>query len=94
MVEGFAKGESWCCSSSRAAADLWRLVWWTPRRGLGVGDIQVVKAKGHATQVDGNEGSVTAWQREGNGHADHFAGRGSMLAEELSSTDADKEPFR
>ena len=93
VVEGFAKGESWCCSSSRAAADLWRLVWWKVR-DLGTDDIQVVKVKGHATQVDVDEGNVTAWQREGNGHADHFAGRGSMLAEELSSTEADKETFR
>ena len=95
VVGGYAKGRRWCCDSSRPAVDLWRLVWWKVEDLGGEGGaIQIEKVKGHATEADVHAGRSTVWHKAGNDHADHFAGRGSMLAEELSSTLHDKETFK
>ena len=88
VVDGYARGSSWCCSSDRPAADLWRLLWWKVD-DLGGDDIEIRKVKGHATEAHIERGQSTAWHRAGIDHADHFAGRGSILAERLSPTSAD-----
>ena len=54
----------------------------------------MAKVKGHSTEADVAEGRITAWQRAGNDHADHFAKRGSALAEHLASTEASRKDFR
>ena len=90
VVDGFARGRSWCCSSDRPAADLWRRFWWK-LDDLGGEGIDVRKVKGHANDADIESGASTPWQRNGNQHADFFAGRGSLLAEELSPTRADAD---
>ena len=93
VVDGFARGAAWCCDSSRPAADLWRLIW-CRHADLGGEDIEMRKVKGHATNADIDAGRSTPWQKAGNDHADHFAGRGSLLAEEMASTKSDSELFK
>jgi hypothetical protein len=85
VVDGFGRGRQWCVASCRPAADLWSLVW-QKVEDLGGADISVVKVKGHATVADIEAGRSTLWQKAGNDHVDHFAKRGSQLAEHLSST--------
>jgi hypothetical protein len=95
VVEGITKGRRWCCDSRRPAADLWRMIWWKVD-DLGAEDegVLIRKVKGHATAADVEAGRSTVWHKAGNDHADHFAGRGSVLAEELSSTLQDREVFK
>ena len=40
VVDGYAKGKEWCCHSGRAAADLWRQLWWKCE-DLGGGGIAI-----------------------------------------------------
>ena len=93
VVGGYARGKEWCCDSDRPAADLWRKLWWKVDV-LGGEGIRIKKVKGHATDADIEAGVSTAWHRSGNDHADHFAKRGSHLAEELSNTWADTASCR
>ena len=92
MIDGIGNGPDWCCHSSRPAADLWSLVW---ERLFDVGRDSVLfqKVKAHATQADVDAGRSSAWLKSGNDNADHFAGRGSALAEHLSSTERDRQHF-
>jgi ribonuclease HI len=93
VVSGFAKGQVWCCSSSRPAADLWCKIW-SKVDDLGGVEIQIRKVKGHTTAADVQRGIITGQQRDGNEHADHFARRGSALAEALSSTERERNAFK
>ena len=72
-------------AACRPAADLWSLIW-AKVDDLGGSGISVAKVKAHATEADVQAGCTTALHRAGNDHADHFAKRGSALAEHLSST--------
>ena len=92
VVDGLAKGRTWCCHSSRPAADLWLLVW-DKLEDLDDDRVVVLKVKAHATQADVDSGRTTAWHRQGNDHADHFAKRGSDLAEHLSPTRLDRDAY-
>ena len=92
VVDGFAKGRIWCCDSARPAADLWRL-FWHKVEDLGQDGIQIRKVKGHASVADVDANRSTMWHKAGNDHADHFAGQGAALAEELASTEADRRSF-
>ena len=83
VVNGYARGRGWCCDSSRSACDLWRLIW-SKVGDLGGEGVTILKVKGHATDADVEAGRSTVWHKNGNDHADHFAGRGSSLAEHLS----------
>jgi hypothetical protein len=93
VVDGFGRGQQWCTAACRPAADLWSLIWWKVG-DLGGSGISVVKVKAHATEADVQAGHITALQKAGNDHADHFAKRGAALAEHLSSTVASREAFR
>ena len=93
VVDGFQKGASWCCNARRPAVDLWHMIW-CKVDDLGGDGILIRKVKGHATMADVQAGRCTAWHRGGNSHADWFACRGSMLAEELSSTSKDRQIFK
>ena len=55
--------------------ELWRLL-----DDIGPG-ISILKCKGHATEADVQAGRCTAFERTGNGHADHYAGSGVDVAE-------------
>ena len=79
LLDGLAKGEQWCCSSARAAADLWR-TFWHKMADIGPAGISMAKTKGHASEADVQAGRSTTFQRKGNGNADHFAGRGVDVA--------------
>ena len=50
VVDGWARGKTWCCSSSRPAADLWKRFWWL-LEDIGEG-VLLRKCKGHATSAD------------------------------------------
>ena len=93
VVDGFGRGRSWCVDSARPAADLWCLVW-DKVDDLGGEGIKVVKTKGHATKADVEAGRSTWWHQAGNEHADHFAKRGSALAEDLASTKVSRDGYR
>jgi len=81
VVDGWARGRVWCCSSARPAADLW-LQFWRLVEDIGIEGIQICKCKGHATEADVQAGRSTAFLKRGNDHADHFAGRGADVAED------------
>ena len=66
-------------SSARVAADLWRW-FWDKIDDIDSESIRLVKTKGHATDVEVQEGRSTAFERRGNDNADHFAGRGVEVA--------------
>ena len=80
VVTGWLRGREWCCASSRAAADLWRMIW-DLLDDIG-GGIEILKVKGHATEADISTGRITKFLQEGNGHADHNAGQGAVISEE------------
>jgi hypothetical protein len=93
VVDGWHRGRTWCCSSSRPAADLWKQVW-DKLDDIGVDGIEVRKCKGHATEADVHAGRSTEFLRRGNDHADHFAGRGVDIAEHMSPSAAHKAAYR
>jgi ribonuclease HI len=93
VVDGWMRGRRWCCSSARPAADLWRLIW-DRLEDIGADGIRLSKCKGHATDGDVQAGRSTEFLRTGNGHADHFAGRGVDVAEHMSSSEGDRERYR
>ena len=82
VIDGWVKGQPWCCSVGRSAADLWR-VFWHRVQDIGQEGISIIKCKGHATLADVQAGRSTPFTRKGNDHADHFAGRGVDVAEEM-----------
>ena len=79
LLDGHAKGKEWCCSSARAAADLWR-TFWHKLDDIGPQGVALVKTKGHASEADVQAGRTTVFQQTGNANADHFAGRGVDIA--------------
>ena len=79
VIDGWLKGKVWCLSSARSAADLWS-EFWQRLYDIGSDDIVLRKTKGHATDVDVLQGRSTAFEKAGNDHADHFAGRGVDIA--------------
>jgi len=93
VVDGWANGRTWCCSSARPAADIWREFW---RRidDIGTEGIAILKCKGHATEADVQAGRSTPFLRTGNGHADHFAGRGVDVAEDQVPSEDAKAAYR
>ena len=93
LLDGVAKGEQWCCSSARAAADLWR-IFWHKLSDIGPDGISLVKTKGHATDADVQSGRSTAFQQRGNSNADHFAGRGVDIAVSCSPNAAALAAYR
>ena len=88
VIQGWKKGRQWCCSSARSAADLWR-VFWHRLEDIGEEGIELRKTKGHATEVDVQQGRSTDFERAGNEHADHFAGRGVDAALHQSPNQAE-----
>jgi ribonuclease HI len=93
VVDGWAKGRTWCCSSARPAADLWRR-FWDLIEDIGTQGLDIQKCKGHATDAGIEAGRSTAFLRAGNDHADHFAGRGVQVAAHHSPADRDLERDR
>ena len=83
VLDGWCKGRQWCTSSARSAADLWRW-FWDKIEDIDSDDIQLVKTKGHATEVDVQLGRCSEMAKNANDHADHFAGRGVDVAEHQS----------
>ena len=83
VVEGWQRGPEWCTASARPAADLWKVLWWTAS-DIGEDLISIRKVKGHASEGDVQAGRTTWYKRAGNEQADHFAGQGADLAEELA----------
>ena len=57
---------------------------WRQIEEIGAEGISIVKVKGHATQADVDAGRSSEAERAGNDNADHFAGRGVEVAQELS----------
>ena len=86
LLDGFAKGKQWCCSSARVAADLWR-IFWHKLADIGPEGVVLVKTKGHASEADVQAGRSTPFQRKGNDNADHFASRGVDVALSRSPND-------
>ena len=60
LLDGYAKGELWCCSFARIAADLWRTFWYKVK-DIGPEGVKFAKTKGHATDADVQVGSSTAF---------------------------------
>ena len=87
VVDGYKKGKRWCCASTRPAADLWR-EFWRLIDDIGCG-IVISKCKGHATEVDVQQGRSTEFLRRGNDNADHFAGYGAGIEEHQAPNEAD-----
>ena len=82
-VDGFARGQRWCCSSRRDGADVWRKIW---DQVAEVGEVRVLKVKAHTTVDDVKEGRISEHLQSGNAAADHFAVLARCLAEQLSPT--------
>ena len=83
VIDGIGRGSTWCCASARPAADIWRRIWWR-LEDIGTEDVHFVKVKGHATDADIDAGRTTWFYMTGNSHADHFAGLGVTVAEEIA----------
>ena len=92
-VEGWLKGKEWATAACRPAADLWRLIW-AIIDDLGPELVKFHKVKGHSTQADVEAGRCTQWERICNDHADHFAKRGSSIAEEMAPTEQLRQAYR
>ena len=93
VVDGWCKGRTWCCATSRSAADLWRR-FWAKIDDIGREGIEIVKVKGHATQGDIEAGRSTPFLQAGNDHADHFARRGAEIAEDQVPSQHLKDGYR
>ena len=93
VIDGWLRGKQWCTSSSRSAADLWS-DFWQRIEDIGSDGIVLKKTKGHATEVDVQQGRSTAFQKAGNDHADHFAGRAVELAIHRSPNDSAIDDYR
>jgi ribonuclease HI len=93
VVDGWLSGPTWCCSSARAAADLWRELWWIVDDIGGTSGIQVRKCKGHATDEDVASGKSSIFLRAGNDHADYFAGRGVDIEDEEVPSQVQRQSY-
>ena len=82
VVDGVARGRSWCEDSRREAADLWRKIWNLLDEMLGW--VQVVKINAHTTYQDALEGRIPWEHWLGNAVADRWAKAGSAAASRLS----------
>ena len=84
VVDGWLIGEAWTTGSGKTAADLWRQFWFhikslrTKHQGARV---DILKCKGHATELDVDCGRATIRTLNGNACADTFAVRGTIVAE-------------
>ena len=78
FVGGWQRGQAWCTAGGRAHADVWRQ-FWQMAADFGIGAIQVVKVKGHATQAMVDGGLVNDVDRWGNEQADDAAKKGAAL---------------
>ena len=92
VVDGWVKGKTWCCSSSRPAADLWAQFWHLVD-DIGTEHLRIEKCKGHATAGDVAAGRASEFTRVANDNADHFAGRGVDCAEHQSPSSAEKARY-
>ncbi len=68
VVNGFAKGRSWCTRSGGEAADLWRLAWHR-MEDIG-GGVDIKKVKAHTSWTDVLRGRISTADRDGNAAAD------------------------
>ena len=91
-MDGWSKGRTWCCSSARPAADLWK-EFWHLAEDVGTDHISIQKCKGHATAGTVQAGRATEFTRVANDNADHFAGNGAELAERQSPSVAEKARY-
>ena len=78
VVDGWTKGKSWCTASSRPDADMWAELW-RLREDVGPG-VELRKCKEHATDLDVPHGICSQSEKDGNEHADHYAGAGVDIA--------------
>ena len=92
VVDGWFAGRHYCVCAESSAADLWRILW-DLLDDIGPG-IELVKCKGHATDLDIAEGRATVFTKVGNGHADLYAVTGRELAEDLSPTEVHRKAFK
>ena len=92
VVDRWGWGKTWCCSSSRPVADLWKR-FWRLMEDIGEG-VLLRKCKGHATGADIERGRATEFTKQGNDSADNFAGRECEIAECSSASDAEREAFQ
>ncbi len=86
VVDGFAKGKSWCTRAGGEAADLWRLAWHR-MEDIG-GGVDIKKVKAHATWIDVLRGRISRADREGNTAADVAAKEALAEAKRASSADS------
>jgi hypothetical protein len=76
IVQGLQRGEKWCCSASRAHADLWRKIW---HKKADVGDgVEVRHCKAHTSKsaqrcMSPDDRRIAV----GNSHADQLAKAGA-----------------
>ena len=91
VVKGFAAGKSETVTANNPAADLWRL-FWNLIEDFGRG-VEILKCKGHATQLDIAEGRATVFTKNGNDGADRYAVYGREWAEDLAPTDYARAEF-
>ncbi len=85
VVDGFAKGKSWCTRAGGEAADLWRLAWHR-MEDIG-GGVEIRKVRAHATWIDVLKGKISRADREGNHAADLAAKEALAEAKRASSAD-------
>ena len=62
--------------SQNVHTDLWKLIFDKAADLEGLGLVQVLKTKGHATRADVIRGRSSEWERAGNGATDKEAGGG------------------
>ena len=93
VVDGWAKGKVWCCSSARPAADLW-VQFWRLVEDIGTEELRIEKCKGHATAGDVAAGRATEFTRAANDNADHYAGQAADCAEWQSPSTAEKARYQ
>ena len=93
VVDGWRRGRTWCCASTRSAADLW-MRFWAKIEDIGTEGVSINKCKGHATQGDVDAGRSTTFLQTGNAHADYFAGRGVEVAEDQAPSGHLKDGYR
>ena len=78
FVNGWQRGKAWCTSAVRIHADVWRQLW-SAAEDYGIGLINVVKVKGHATQADIDRSVSSPMDKWGNDCADTAAKQGAAL---------------
>jgi len=77
VADGYKAGHRATCTSGYAHADLWALVWDRIDDLGGCDQVSIKWTKGHASRVDVERATVSAWQRTGNHRADRLARDGA-----------------